>query len=785
MEANVDIMYLLQKGCEYLNIQRNIPKAYEYFTEARKGIENTYGEKNKLCYFVNMFDFIWDEYHGDYRQAVLKLADAGEMLESFQEQEVVDEFTDRIFENKKEILEGLAADTFMVMTHLDFEFSPGDIMWQAVLSGNDREELINRTFIDKMGLPRKFHYLIQNMFNMESSAELDADVIGLMDFVQKMEKRDLSALNQEEKMAGAKKLYGLMQKNISKWGKELGAGMSIFMEENKKNIDHTLLKGMIKFGEEDFAKELLERLEQEDFSDVSSQLEIMRMECWLEYKKGNKVIAEDILENMVQLIEKTLIQVFAIKNEQEKIEFLNGMAFILAQTVNMCNELRGAKAAYDMVLRTRTLSFDGKGIMANSFLYTKFVRDIQELDEREKRGEDVSVEREECQRYFDQESGGIFSLDSMQVCRKLTDKQAVLEFTIMRDISDYEFYYVFVVTAYGVSAVKLGRCEEIDISIEGLEKYISEYAVSKYSKSQIRMIKEYFEIYQKVLQPIGEVLSQSVQRLFIAGAGRFLEFPFGMLPCFHWYDEFMEEKYQISYINSGKELLRDIRFMKDYDAVVIGSPEFNCNYPSLPSSLRETEAVADILHVRPYIGAEAVPECMQKQVGIFHISTHSFKENRRDKNVDPMELTGLVFSAGQKMTAREISRLDMSKTNLIVLSVCGEKDEKGVYSDLGFGIRRAFINAGARCLVLNLWKTDDNAVEILMKSFYHYYIIEKMGVEQSLQKAKNYLRTSTVESIRRGDYYDEGMEELFVSMSEEEIPYDHPYYWAGFIVVGM
>lgn len=784
MEKNVDIMYLLQKGYEYFNIQNNIPKAYEYFTEARKGIEQIYGEESKLCYIINMFDFIWDEYHGNYRKAVLKLADAGEMIESLQEHEAVDDFTDWIFENKKEILDGLAADTFMVMTHLDFEFSPGDIFVQAMLSGNDKEELINRTFIDKMGLPRKFHYLIQNMPKMESSVKLDADMIGMMDFMQKMEQRDFSALSQEERIAGAKKLYGLMQENVFKFGEELGAGMSIFMEERKKSIDRTFVKGMINLGEEDFAQMLLERMEQEDFSDISSRLEIMRMECWLEHGKGNKTKAKEILENMTQIIEETLIQVFAIKNEHKKIEFLNGMAIIIAQTVNVCNELCGAKAAYDMVLRTRTLSFDAKGIMVNSLLYTKFVQDIQNLDEREKRGEDVSIERQECQKYFERESGGIFSLDSMQVCQKLTDKQAVLEFTIMRDISDYEYYYVFVVTARGVSSVKLGKCEEINVSIEEVEKYISEYAILKHSKFQIRMIKEYFDIYQKVLQPIGEVLSQSVQGLFIAGAGRFLEIPFGLLPCFHWYDEFMENKYQINYINSGKELLKDTECMKNYDAVVIGNPDFGGDYPYLPSSLRETEAVSEILHVRPFTGAEAVPECLQKQAEIFHISTHSFKECSIDKNEDPMELTGLIFAKGQKMTAREISQLDMSKTHLVVLSVCGEKDEKGVYSDIGFGIRRAFINAGARLLVLNLWKTDDNAAEILMKCFYDYYIVGKMEVEQSLQQAKHYLRTSTVERIRKGNYYDDGMEKLFVSMSEKEIPYAHPYYWAGFIVVG-
>ena len=71
-----------------------------------------------------------------------------------------------------------------------------------------------------------------------------------------------------------------------------------------------------------------------------------------------------------------------------------------------------------------------------------------------------------------------------------------------------------------------------------------------------------------------------------------------------------------------------------------------------------------------------------------------------------------------------------------------------------------------------------------MKCFYYYYIKIGQSIEESIQKAKSYLRTSTIESIRRESYYDEGMEKVFACMPASEIPYAHPYYWAGFIVIG-
>ena len=87
-------------------------------------------------------------------------------------------------------------------------------------------------------------------------------------------------------------------------------------------------------------------------------------------------------------------------------------------------------------------------------------------------------------------------------------------------------------------------------------------------------------------------------------------------------------------------------------------------------------------------------------------------------------------------------------------------------------------------MILNLWKTDDNAARMIMKCFYHYYITEHRNVEESLQKAIHYVRTSTVKTIRNEPYYSETMEDVFSGMEEDQIPYAHPYYWAGYIVMG-
>jgi CHAT domain-containing protein len=70
---------------------------------------------------------------------------------------------------------------------------------------------------------------------------------------------------------------------------------------------------------------------------------------------------------------------------------------------------------------------------------------------------------------------------------------------------------------------------------------------------------------------------------------------------------------------------------------------------------------------------------------------------------------------------------------------------------------RAFLHAGARSIVVSLWKVDDEATSDLMVSFYRN--LGRVG-----DKAEA-LRRAKLELIDRSRY-------------------SHPYYWAAFILVG-
>lgn len=137
---------------------------------------------------------------------------------------------------------------------------------------------------------------------------------------------------------------------------------------------------------------------------------------------------------------------------------------------------------------------------------------------------------------------------------------------------------------------------------------------------------------------------------------------------------------------------------------------------------------------------------------VLHLATHGFFLPEPDKkgrgnglgqrNVytvadDPLLRSGLVLAGGNyawsgKMpiegledgiaTAYEISQLNLSNTELVVLSACETAlgDVKG--SEGVFGLQRAFKMAGVKKLIVSLWKVPDRETAELMTAFYFYWL---------------------------------------------------------------
>jgi CHAT domain-containing protein len=107
------------------------------------------------------------------------------------------------------------------------------------------------------------------------------------------------------------------------------------------------------------------------------------------------------------------------------------------------------------------------------------------------------------------------------------------------------------------------------------------------------------------------------------------------------------------------------------------------------------------------------------------------------------------------LTADDVTGMDLLGTELVVLSACDTGGGEVRVGEGVYGLRRAFELAGARTIVMSLWKADDAATCALMTAFY--------------------------DELKNGETRLEALRRARVQVRQN---YKHPYYWGAFILQG-
>lgn len=132
---------------------------------------------------------------------------------------------------------------------------------------------------------------------------------------------------------------------------------------------------------------------------------------------------------------------------------------------------------------------------------------------------------------------------------------------------------------------------------------------------------------------------------------------------------------------------------------------------------------------------------------ILHIATHGYffdheKSINKDEHnfktfEDPLIRSGLIlaganytwknggnpfFSEDGILTALEISNLDLSNTNMVVLSACETGLGDVSWSEGVYGLQRAFKMAGVDIIVMSLWEVPDKETAEFMQLFYSNWL---------------------------------------------------------------
>lgn len=205
----------------------------------------------------------------------------------------------------------------------------------------------------------------------------------------------------------------------------------------------------------------------------------------------------------------------------------------------------------------------------------------------------------------------------------------------------------------------------------------------------------------------------------------------------------------------------------------------------LPATKDEAESITrtinnankNNLHADILLGSSGTETSFKRLSGqkklLVHIATHGFFNENRTAENDALSQCGLYFAGADNkiqgevipegiddgvLTAEEISSLDLRGLELASLSAC-QTGQGEVTADGVFGLQRGFKKAGAKSILMSLWKVDDEATCLLMTEFYRNWIVDGKSKIDALEMAKRAVR------------------------SHKEKGWDDPKYWAAFIIL--
>ncbi len=296
---------------------------------------------------------------------------------------------------------------------------------------------------------------------------------------------------------------------------------------------------------------------------------------------------------------------------------------------------------------------------------------------------------------------------------------------------------------------------------------------------------------QKSARQLDEILMQPIRQL-LGNTKTILLSPdaaLNLIPFEALVDEnnqYLVENYHITYLTSGRDLLRlKDKFASQQSPLIVADPFYGkagekvaltrsidlseFTFPGLPGTEQEAKAIKNILPQSTVLTGYQATENAVKQVkktNILHIATHGFFKPESNVLENPLLRSGLVLagvkigqSAGDDgvLTALETTNLNLVGTKLVVLSACdtGKGDIKigqGVY-----GLRRALVIAGSESQLISLWKVSDDATKDLMVAYYG--------------------------RLQKGEGRSEALRQIQLGMLKGE-KQKHPFYWASFIPSG-
>ena len=282
------------------------------------------------------------------------------------------------------------------------------------------------------------------------------------------------------------------------------------------------------------------------------------------------------------------------------------------------------------------------------------------------------------------------------------------------------------------------------------------------------------ELYATLIEPAGQQL-RGIRTICIVPDGFLWNLPFQalMTPSNHY----LIEDHALYYAPS-LSVLREMKKPRDGEEkraaslIAFGNPvigrdeQRNEELCPLPEAETEVTSVAKTLgsaRNKVFIGREASEKAFRALAPTYatiHLATHGVLDNRHPlyshllltKTEGDLENDGLL-------EAREIMNMNLN-ADLAVLSACETANGRISPGEGVIGMSWAFFVTGTRSMLVSQWKVNSASTSELMINFYKD--LNSKGTNGIKARA---LRNSTLTIVK-------------------ESRYRHPFYWAGFVMIG-
>ncbi len=420
-----------------------------------------------------------------------------------------------------------------------------------------------------------------------------------------------------------------------------------------------------------------------------------------------------------------------------------------------------------------------------------------------------------------------------RVCEKLPNNSAIVEYYFVLEESalsskPYEAEAlsldVFITSKRNqTTQLKYLKIQRGDLIVNHATEFIDilqnpENISSSGTKASLRA-----NLYRSLIAPVMPFL-EGITNLFIAPDDQLCNLPFEILYADG--SGLLQDKFKVCRLVCGRDILfYDDHTPTDGSSFILGNPNYESErgeqtnslirggrmslepVSALPFSGIEAERIGRRCRSSVYSGDAATKYALQNALpcSIIHLATHGVFDDQLE--TDSLYASHLVFAGYNTwvsrktessycgngvLTADEISRMDLKKTELVVLSACRSGIGDTSYGSVR-GLLSAFSAAGVRWVISHMWEASDFATPILMDSFYDAYLNKGMDVPDALQYAKNYLRNVTIGELRRKGWLDlpadirfsKNIREAVAEMHEwdaNETPFDDEFFWGGFTV---